>query len=184
VDGAAERLARILGQARRRRKRVLLLGIGNELRGDDAVGHLIAQDLSRHSRGPFLSVSAGVALENASYLVRRHAADLLFLVDAADAGNLAPGEWDFFDPDCLDTFCHSTHSLPLSLLVSVWRSETPGLRVHFLGFGVHPPRDFAPLSPEVEAARHQVTAIFARHLHLRGGETAKGEGAATRRPLH
>ena len=166
MDGAPERLARVLGQARRRRRRVLLIGIGNEYRGDDAIGHLIAEDLSRQSRGAFLAVSAGVALENASYLVRRHAADLLFLADAIDAGNLAPGEWSFFDPDCLDSFCHSTHSLPLSLLVSVWKEDHPGLRVHFLGFGIHPPRDFAPLSPEVEAARRQVTGIFAGHLRL------------------
>ena len=60
----AERLRQLLTRVRRRGLRVLVLGIGNEMLGDDAVGHLLAQDLSAVEAEGFLSVPVGVAISN------------------------------------------------------------------------------------------------------------------------
>ncbi len=141
-----------------RKQRLLVLGIGNEMLGDDAVGHLLAGDLSAIAREGFLSVGVGVAVENAGRLVRGHRADAVILLDAAtDAGR---GPWGFVPPSRLDTFCHSTHSVPLSLLVSAWRADNPALEVHFIGIRPVSSEFGTGLSPAVAAARAEIAGIF------------------------
>jgi hypothetical protein len=117
--------------------------------------------------GPrFAAIPAGIAPENAAPLVSRAAPDVLFIVDAAapaggagdTAGSARP--WDFYPPDELDTYCHSTHSIPLSLMVGLWRRERPALEVHFLGIAVRDTAFMAPLSPPVDATRVEIVGVF------------------------
>lgn len=161
----AARLRRILSQARSRGQTILLLGLGNEMLGDDAVGCRVAADLAAAGLPGFHSYSAGIAVENVTHLVRETGADILFLIDAATtAGSCvspAPAKrWDFYPADSLDTFCHTTHSVPLSLLISYWLGESPELTVHFLGIRIFQAGMFAPLSPAVEEARREIVDIF------------------------
>ena len=158
----AERLRQLLTRVRRRGLRVLVLGIGNEMLGDDAVGHLLAQDLSAVEAEGFLSVPVGVAIENAGPLIRRHRADALILVDAAEG--IGGSAWGFLRPSRLDSFCHSTHSVPLSLLVAAWKDARPDLDVHFIGVTPHSSEFGSSLTPEVAAARAEIVAIFRESL--------------------
>jgi hydrogenase 3 maturation protease len=144
---------------------IVLLGIGNEMRGDDGVGHLVAQDLAALDL-PFLhAFPVGISLENATHLVARHHADILILVDAVSDSGRPLGTWDFFEPERLDCFIHSTHSVPLSLFVAYWKREIPGLEVHFIGINIHGTDSFRTLSPEVETTRTELTRIFKALLH-------------------
>jgi hydrogenase 3 maturation protease len=154
----AERLRRLLRRVRRRGLRVLVLGIGNEMLGDDAVGHLLACDLADLVREGFLATGCGVAVENAGPLIRRHRADVVVLIDAATGIRRLP--WGFVPIARLDAFCHSTHSVPLSLLVSVWKADNPTLDVHFIGVTPRSNEFGSGLSPAVAAARTEIAAIF------------------------
>lgn len=155
----ADRLRRILARARRRKERVLVLGLGNEMLSDDAVGALVARDVAGLGLGPdVLSVPVGIAVENAAHLVRRHAADLVLLVDSA-AGLPRP-PWGFVASSRLDTFCHSTHSVPLSLFARIWREDRPGVRVLFLGVEPGEVSLGRGLTPAVAAAREEIVAAF------------------------
>jgi Ni,Fe-hydrogenase maturation factor len=220
----ATRLRRILREARRGGRRVLLFGVGNELRADDAVGFLIARDLQfpaeeqalpeeglfpLESESSFtaepprrrvidlrkvdllqpglnsssppdlclpqrLSVSAvstptgsnwiavpvGTALENAAGLVVKHSADVVFLVDAVRPPRRNARAWAFYEPDRLDAFIHSTHSVPMRLLVRWWQEERPGLAVHFLGIRIGDVTPYGEVSPAVESARREIVGIF------------------------
>ncbi len=185
----ASRLRRILREARRDGRRVLLFGIGNELRADDAVGSLIAQDLEPPSGNPFhaetqrrredpespnlcaparnhkaeerlIAVPVGTALENAAGLVTKYAADGVFLVDAVRPPRRNARSWAFYEPDRLDAFIHSTHSVPMRLLVQWWREERPGIEVHFLGIRIGDVTAFGEISPAVESARREIVGIF------------------------
>ncbi|MGD1148500.1 MAG: hydrogenase maturation protease [Thermoanaerobaculaceae bacterium] len=158
----AGRLRRLLVRVRRHGLRLLVLGIGNEMLGDDAIGHLLARDLASIASDGFLSVSVGVAIENAAHLVRRHRADVLVLIDAADG--IGGSAWGFVRPSRLDSFCHSTHSVPLSLLVTTWQDEHPDLDVHFIGVRPVSNEFGAPLSDGVAAARTEIVAIFRESL--------------------
>ena len=185
----ASRLRGILREARRTGRRVLLFGIGNELRADDAVGFLIAQDLAAPSEQSFhaeaqsrredsdplrlcasacdsgphsglIAVPVGTALENAAGLVTKHAADVVFLVDAVRPPRRNARTWAFYEPDRLDAFIHSTHSVPMRLLVRWWQEERPGIAVHFLGIRIGDVTPFGGISPAVESARREIVEIF------------------------
>ena len=177
----APRLRRILRDARRAGRRVLLFGIGNELLADDAVGFLIARDLTSSPNDPapvdggfllpdaavnrfqasgLISIPVGTALENAAGLVVTRAADVVFLVDAVRPPRRNARPWAFYDPDHLDAFIHSTHSVPMRLLVRWWREERPGIEVHFLGLRIAGIAPFDGMSPAVEASRREIVGIF------------------------
>jgi hydrogenase 3 maturation protease len=161
----AERLRRLIMRVRRHGLRLLVLGIGNEMLGDDAVGNLLAQDLVSIANEGFLSVPVGVAIENAAHLVRRHRADVLILIDAAEGiGGLA---WGFVQPSHLDSSCHSTHSVPLSLLVAAWKVEHPDIEVHFIGVQPSSSGFGDSLSEGVAASRAEIGRVF--HEVLGGG---------------
>lgn len=156
----AVKLHGLLQRAMRARWRVLLLGMGNELLADDAVGHLVAQDLTSHNNEQFLALPVGVAVENGAHMVRRFGAQLVVVVDAIAGSPRARRPWLFVPTSRLDTFCHSTHSVPLSLLARIWRAEVPGLRARFVGVRIANTVFGDPLSPSVEVARAEIVNVF------------------------
>lgn len=157
MPDAAQRLTRILERARDRGQRVLVLGIGNEMLGDDAVGVLIARDLAALDDDRFLSVPVEIGVENAGHLVRRHRPDVLLVFDAVAASTRRP--WLFVPTSRLDTWCHSTHSVPLSLLFRMWQQDSPRMRPYFVGVRPHRVALGAPMSTEVQAARGEIVAL-------------------------
>jgi hydrogenase 3 maturation protease len=80
-----EQLIAILNQ---KTKRLAIVGIGHELRGDDAVGVLIVRELQNQLRQSvhLLILDAGVAPENVTGQLRRFAPDFVLLIDAVDMG--------------------------------------------------------------------------------------------------
>ena len=163
-----DRLRRLLARTRRRGARLLVIGIGNEILGDDAVGHLIAEELAPLSRDGFLACGVGVAVENAGTLVRRHRPDVALLVDAATGTGRLP--WAFLPVLRLDTFCHSTHSVPLPLLVGAWRADNPALQAFFIGVAPGSNELGAPLTHRVAGARAEIVGIFRECLLAQTGE--------------
>ena len=129
---------------------LLLLGIGNPLRGDDAIGHLLAKELEGMDNPGFQAHAVGTAIENAMSWIREMAGGTLLLVDAVFDESVEEGSWALYPPDQLDSICHTTHSIPLSLLISYWKKEVPDLRIFFLGIGIRNNTDMAPLSPALQ----------------------------------
>ena len=99
--------------------RIALLGVGNEMRSDDAAGVLVARRLSSWEWAThtdrILIIEAGQAPENRTGELRRFAPDLVLIVDAADMGE-KPGAIQFIPEESIDGMSASTHSLPLSML--------------------------------------------------------------------
>jgi hydrogenase 3 maturation protease len=139
---------------------LLLLGIGSPLRGDDAIGHLLAESLEPLNRDGFQAHAVGTAVENAMRWVREMAGGAVLLVDAVLDESLPEGSWDLYPTDHLDSMCHSTHSIPLSMLISFWEKEILGLKVYFLGISIRSNTDMAPLSPVLERTLDSLKALF------------------------
>jgi hydrogenase maturation protease len=129
---------------------LLLLGMGNPMRGDDAIGHLLAESLESLDTVGFRAHAVGTAIENAMSWIRQTAGGAVLLVDAVLDESLAEGSWALYPPDMLDSMCHSTHSIPLSMLISFWKQEIPDLRVYFLGVSIRNNSEMAPLSPPLQ----------------------------------
>ena len=129
---------------------LLLLGMGNPLRGDDAIGHVLAEALEPLNKEGFQSRAVGASVENAMRWVRETAGGTVLLADAVYDDSIEEGAWALYPPDQLDSMCHSTHSIPLSMLISYWQKEVPDLRVYFLGISIRSNIEMAPLSPALK----------------------------------
>ena len=143
-----------------RSRPLLLLGMGNPLRGDDAIGHLLAEALEPLSLPGFQAHAVGAAIENAMRWVRETAGGTILLVDAVYDASLEGGAWALYPGDQLDSMCHSTHSIPLSMIISYWRQEVPDLQVHFLGISIRSNIEMAPLSSTLQHTLDSLTSLF------------------------
>jgi hydrogenase 3 maturation protease len=112
--------------------KVLVLGIGSELKKDDAVGVLLARWLKERAFPGLTVLEGGNAPENLSGEIKRLAPSHLLLVDAAEMKE-EPGTVRFLGLEELGGFSFSTHALPLHLFVSFLRVELPDLKVAVLG---------------------------------------------------
>ncbi len=121
--------------------RIAIIGIGNELNGDDAAGILAVRALSNivrdrefvdHSRPTvFLTIEAGIAPEAFTGPLRRFQPDLVILIDAAELGE-APGTIRWFDWSEVEGMSASTHTLPPSVLARYLTNEF-GCHVKLIG---------------------------------------------------
>jgi len=100
-------------------KRLVLLGVGSELRSDDAAG-LIAARAVRSAlprRKDLLVLEGGSAPENFTGEILRFEASHLVVVDCADLG-LEPGSIRLIPSEEIKGLSSSTHSLPLSIILA------------------------------------------------------------------
>ena len=132
--------------------RVAVLGIGNELHGDDAAGILAARALPASEN--LLVIEAGPAPENTTGALRRFRPDLVLLVDAAHFAD-EPGTVSWFDWQQTDGLSGSTHTLPPSVLAQFLVGE---LACRLALLVIQPAQiDFGcPLSAPVRAAGDRV----------------------------
>jgi len=138
LDLKAELTSRLKGATK-----VVLLGVGSDLRGDDAAGMLVAEQLSNI---PTLSVLlGGTAPENLTGEIKKSRPSHLLIVDAADM-KAEPGTVKLLTPEEIGGFSFSTHALPLKVMVDFILADCPcavmiiavqPANVHF-GAPVHP----------------------------------------------
>jgi len=100
--------------------RRVLVGMGNPLGLDDAVGLHIVDELAPPG---WTCLAVGTALENVIGELNRLAPDLLVLVDAAEMG-LKPGTFRRLPLPEAETMLGSTHGLPLSFLMPMLSSSS------------------------------------------------------------
>jgi hydrogenase 3 maturation protease len=131
-------------------RRVAVMGIGNELRGDDAAGVLAARALQAAAHEHFLVVEAATAPENQTGLLRRFRPDLVLLIDAAEMGEAA-GSVRWLAWEDTDGLSASTHTTPPSMLAR-FLVETLGCEVAVVGIQPHDTGFDSPVSPAVAAA--------------------------------
>lgn len=145
--------------------RVAIVGMGQELRGDDAAGVVAARALQRlvsaHDR--LLVLDAGPAPENYTGLLRRFAPSLVLLIDAAQM-DAPPGAVRWLSWQSAAGLSASTHSLPCSMLAS-YLVASLGCEVAILGIQ---PADTTIGSPLTRAVQRSV-ALLARRLAARLG---------------
>jgi hydrogenase maturation protease len=153
-------IAQLIQDAKARDKHVILLGVGNLERGDDAVGPMLSESLFPYNHERFQAYSVGTAIENAMNYVRKAAGGVLIIVDAVCDEACLEGSWHFYETDRLDSLCHTTHSIPLSLLISFWRREVPDLEVHFLGVSIRDNSDTSRMSREIKETLIRLHGIF------------------------
>lgn len=143
--------------------RVAVVGVGSELRADDAAGLLVLEHLQRKllpqkkvgqrppaapSDKPDIKLfNGGTAPENLTGEIKRFKPDLLIMVDAIELGK-RPGTIDLLDLQKIKDTAFLTHKLPLKLMLDYLAAE---MSFTFIFIGIQPKSlDFAaPVSKPV-----------------------------------
>jgi len=144
-------LQQLLSQRLKKAKSVALLGVGSELRGDDAVGMRVAELLSQPSNThPLLKVHFGsTAPESATGPIRVQKPSHLIIVDAAGLG-VAPGQVALLERAEISGITFCTHALPLSVVIEYIENHVPGIDVFVLAVQAEHMLFAEPLSAAVE----------------------------------
>ena len=138
-------------------KRVAVLGVGSEFRGDDAAGMLVAQAILKKTKK--LKVFLGAtAPENLTGEIRKYKPSHIVIVDTADMKE-TPGTILLLKPEELSKdITFSTHKMPAEVLIEYF-IKSMGCAVTFIGiqpstikFGVKPSKNVIASSKEVASA--------------------------------
>ena len=134
-----------------RAPRVAIVGIGNELNGDDGAGVWVTRKLQevigRVADSPVLIIDAGTAPENVTGALRKFAPGLILLIDAAQL-NEPPGTIGWLDWRETTGVSAITHGLPLHVIAEYLVTEI-GCEVALIGIQPQGNAFDTPLSPEV-----------------------------------
>lgn len=143
------------------RGRVVVLGVGNPLLGDDAIGCRIAQDLAALDglRHDVTIIDAEEIPESYVGPVVAARPEVVLMVDAADLG-AEPGAVALVSSASLDDRAVVTHRTPLGPVAKYLAAET-GARILLLGVQPGARSWGAALSEPVDAtARELVSLLF------------------------
>jgi hydrogenase maturation protease len=155
--------------------RALVIGIGNALRGDDAVGLIVARRVQEAGLdGVTVRQECG---EGTALMETWQGADTVILVDAVHSG-AASGAIRRLDANAQPVparfFHHSTHAVGLAEAIELARALNR-LPPRLVVFGIEG-KTFAagaPLSPEVEAAAGQVVDRVLEEIQQNVGTKAE-----------
>jgi hydrogenase 3 maturation protease len=144
--------------------RVAVVGVGNEMNGDDGAGVCVVKTLAAclAATPGLLLINAATAPENFTGPLRRFRPDLVVEVDAAHQEQ-PPGTTSWIDWRDADGMSASTHTLPPSVLASFLTSDL-GCEVKLIGIQPATLEPGRSLSPEVEAAVERLATELARWL--------------------
>jgi hydrogenase 3 maturation protease len=147
--------------------RVAVVGIGQELRGDDGAGMVVANSLTQHFEDHpcVLIVNGGCAPENHTGSLRCFRPDFVLLIDAA-ALEGAPGTVYWLDPQQTTGLSASTHTMPLHLLATYLQMQL-GCTVVLIGIQPEQTALGAGLSPTVSTAIDEVIDVLVETLRPR-----------------
>jgi hydrogenase 3 maturation protease len=117
-------------------KKIAILGVGSELRADDAAGmYLIALLSSSLQDEPVLLIGGSTAPENFTGVIKDYSPDVLLIVDAAHM-DATPGEIRILDTKNIGGLSFSTHMLPLPVMLNYLHMEV-GCEIVCIGIQPH-----------------------------------------------
>jgi bidirectional [NiFe] hydrogenase diaphorase subunit len=151
-------------------ERLIVLGIGREEYGDDAVGIEAIRSLWQ-VLPPDDGVSvlyAGTSPENLTGLIRTYRPDAVLMIDAVEI-NAIPGTIRLIDWKDTVNFSAMGHSLPLSMFAQ-YLSEEVRCKVLLLGVQVEQAVMFAPMSDTVQKSIQHLVEGVRRAIEARNEE--------------
>jgi hydrogenase 3 maturation protease len=128
--------------------RVVVVGVGSDMRGDDAAGVRVARELATQESDRLRVVEGGTAPENYTSVVKAFDPDHVLFVDAVEF-DADPGAVKSVDPEALAQTSFSSHAYPLTMLTDYLERET-GATITLLGIQPASIDDGEELSPAVE----------------------------------
>ena len=143
-------------------RKVVILGIGNPLRGDDAIGLIVAKHLKGKVPSTVNVLLCETVPESFSGEITRHKPSHVLMIDSAML-NEKPGFSRLIPPEKIVGTAISTHAMPLSVLAD-YLKKTADAKVVLLG--IQPKNvDFSEgLTPELQQAAEQIAKTIEKAL--------------------
>ncbi|MBN1230321.1 MAG: hydrogenase maturation protease [Anaerolineales bacterium] len=139
--------------------RISIVGIGQELRGDDIAGVLAVRTLLKADLPERIQVmDSGPIPETCSGPIKRFEPELIIFLDAAEMGE-EPGVIQWLDAGQISGISVSSHTIPLKVLAGYLTEET-GADVVFLGIQI----DQIEFGTEAHPAVQENVAILVNEL--------------------
>lgn len=145
-------------------RRPVIVGVGSELKSDDAVGKLVADLLTKQLADceQVLVLYGSTAPENCTGQIKKFAPDHVFMVDAAHM-NLEAGKIDIIDLEKIKNISFSTHMLPLSLMLNYLLEEV-GCLISLIGIEPVSTEFGFEIDPKVQEAAKRLVDVFVKAL--------------------
>jgi hydrogenase 3 maturation protease len=150
------------------RGKVVVVGVGNALRGDDGAGCLVARCLA--GTPGLVVIEADEVPESYVGLIASERPDTVVLVDAVDL-DAAPGAVALAGRPDLAGIVTNTHRVPLGLVMEYVERET-GARTCLLAIQPRELRFHRPMSDEVQATVGHVAELLRHHARKRREEAS------------
>ncbi|MDD5568005.1 MAG: hydrogenase 3 maturation endopeptidase HyCI [Candidatus Omnitrophica bacterium] len=110
--------------------KVVILGIGNNLRSDDGIGSILATRIQ--DKTPYLVYDSGSSPENYLGKIIKDNPDTILLIDAVDFGGEA-GEFRILEGEDIQTVnFFSTHDASISLAISYLKNSLKAVDIIIL----------------------------------------------------
>jgi hydrogenase 3 maturation protease len=152
--------------------RIAVLGVGSEIRADDAAGLLIVRFLKKTlasiPSNRFAVFEGGPAPENLTGEIIRFAPSHVLIVDAADIGVRA-GAVRIIAKELISEASFSTHRLSLLMLIE-YLAENAGCKTMVLGIQPKTTGMLDPVSRAVERNVHRLGTLIADAIRDAAGK--------------
>lgn len=106
--------------------KITIMGVGSELRGDDAAGILVVRELEKNKifqdSSKFQILYGHTAPENFTGEIRKFNPSHIIMIDSADM-NIEPGSIFVIENDKITSTAFSTHSLPVKVMVNYMKES-------------------------------------------------------------
>jgi len=152
-----------LSLALRGARRVAIVGIGSDLRADDAAGVEVVRRLRRHLTSlNVLLIDAGVAPENFTAKIKKFGPSHVLMIDATDLG-LKPGAASIVDLSAITGPSIFSHRLPLSIFVDYLRAHVE-TKIILIGIQPANARIGSEMNDQVKKAVDEVSSVILKTL--------------------
>jgi len=136
----------------------VILGIGNEIRGDDGLGSILAQKLSIIENKNITVFDGKSVPENFTGAIKREIPSHILLLDAVEM-NEEPGHIRLVMKEEIAKYSVSTHAMPLSFLIKYLESTTSA-EIMLLGIQPENMDLICELSPKIQESLNYVLKLF------------------------
>lgn len=136
----------------------MILGIGNDMRGDDGLGSILAQKLSILENENITVFDGKTVPENFTGAIKKEIPSHIILLDAVEM-NKPPGHIKLVSKEEIANYSISTHAMPLSFLIKYLESTTPA---EIMLMGIQPDNMdlICEISPKIQESLNYVLKLF------------------------
>jgi hydrogenase 3 maturation protease len=140
--------------------KIVIMGIGNDLKADDGVGPYILEQLKDKIPSHIELINASTVPENFINHLIEIEPSLILLIDAALMGS-EPGTIRLIDKTSIGGVAFSSHQLPLTFFIEYIETN---ITTTILIVGIQPYTDefTLPLSQPVQNAAHTIIEVLTR----------------------